>query len=162
MKMILVFTGKNQDEALAPIAQLTDRWTVLKARHPKNLGFENALRRSGKISGRALSGKLYFGIVEDDLVIDRLSAKMQVPEIVTAFDASVIDHFDNDSDAQKRLGDVWKDHSNEWDQVSNGRERLPRHQALPLRRQFKEDSERLWTELFTGLLSEIDLWDEEG
>ena len=160
--MILVFTGKNQDEAFAPLNQFTETWRYLKPRYPQNLGFENALRQSCNINGITLPNKLYFSIVNHQLIIDRLSAKLQIWEVLTAFDASVIDHFDNDDDVQDRLNHLWEERNRLWDSLSGDDGLLFSSQANFVRRHYKASAERLWTELFTELFSEINLWDEES
>lgn len=160
MTMILVFTGKNLDEALAPTNAVTEYWRYYRPRHPQIVGFERALKADAAKNNIVLPGKLYLAKVDHEEIADPLSAKFMIPEIVAAVDAVVLEDAGRDDGVKKRLSALQKAHDEEWANYADpdGRIRSDNETANRLNRERKEAEEVVWYEAYGDYFSQHDIW----
>ena len=160
MAMILVFTGKNLDQALAPINAVTKDWRYYFPRHPQTLGFERALKEDAARNNINLDGKLYFAEVDHKQIGDPLSAKFVIPEIVAAVDAAVKSDVEGEKNVKKRLNALSKAHSKRWAEHADndGVIRNDNETANWLIRLHKEAQEPVWYEAYRDYFSRHDIW----
>lgn len=160
MRLLLVLTGQNQTKAFATLRNRGLQWQGMKVRETRLVALKKAIIASANSIWVSIPEKLYFAEVSHPLVNNLLSAKIQFPGLVTAFDAEKLDGFHESKRLLKDLGQIYLQYQEQRRKHVGGHGVVPDHKEAYLLRNYESDIAEFWMTRYLDFLKNHKFWDQ--